>query len=140
MDLRAQEIGRAYGDAFVGRDRDAFLALIHPEAELYLPRSVLEGGPPYRGLEGAAQAWDDAFDLWDRFEAEDRGFNAIGDVFIVHFRVRCFPHREGPPVDYDGHYVMELRDGLISYSRPYVDRDEALRDAESRSVRGLRSG
>jgi ketosteroid isomerase-like protein len=62
----------------------------------------------------------------------------LDDVFIAHLRVRCFPHREGPPVEYDGHYVMELRDGKIVYSRPYLDREEAQRDAESRSAR--RSG
>jgi ketosteroid isomerase-like protein len=87
----------------------------------------------------AGQAWADAFDLWERFESEERGFDVMGDIFVAHLRVRCFPHREGPPVEYDGHYVMELRDGKISYSRPYVDRAEARRDAEARSAQRLRS-
>jgi ketosteroid isomerase-like protein len=108
---------------------------MHPQVEMYLPRSVLEGGAPYRGLPGAERAWADAFDLWERFESEERGVDVFGDVFIAHLRVRCFPHREGPPVEYDGHYVMEPRDGKIVYSRPYLDREEARRDAESRSAR-----
>jgi ketosteroid isomerase-like protein len=130
---------RAFADAFASGDRDAFLALMHPEAEMWLPRSVLEGGPPYRGLKGAAQAWDDAFDLWERFEFEEPSFDALGDVFITHVRVRCFPHRGRPPVEYDGHNATELCDGKISYWRPYVDRDEARRDAEARSAQRLRS-
>jgi ketosteroid isomerase-like protein len=134
----AEEMGRAFSDAFVHADRDAFLGLIHPQIEMYLPRSVLEGGAPYRGLSGAERAWADAFDLWEKFETEVRGVDVFGDVFIAHYRVRCFPHREGPPVEYEGHYVTELLDGKIVYSRPYLERDEAQRDAESRSAQ--RSG
>ena len=106
---------------------------------MYLPRSVLEGGSPYRGLEGAEQAWSDAFDLWERFEIETRGFDTIGEVFISVIRARCFPHREGPPVEYDGHWVMELRDGKIAYARPFLDRAEARRDAEARASQELQS-
>lgn len=129
IDPHATEVASAFGDAFARGDRDDFLALMHPEVEIYLPRSALEGGPPYRGLEGAARAWADAFDLWKRFEAELREVSAVGDVFIFAYRVRCFPHREGPPVEYDGHYVTQLRDRKIAYTRPYLDRAAALEAA-----------
>lgn len=139
VDPRAEEVGRAFGDAFADSDRAGFLALMHPKVEMYLPRSVLEGGPPYRGLDGAEHAWSDAFDLWKRFEVETRSFEVIGDTFILVNRARCFPHREGPPVEYDGHWVIELRDGKIRYARPYLDGAEARRDAEARASGGIPS-
>lgn len=136
----AEKLGMAYLGAFVRRDREAFLALVHPEAEMYLPRSALEGGPPYRGLAGAVQLWADAFDLWERFEGETRAVEAVGDVFVFTYRVTCFPYREGPPVQYEGHYVTEVPDGKIVYSRPYLDWAEAQRDAEARAASRDRPG
>jgi ketosteroid isomerase-like protein len=129
---------RALADPWNRADRDAFLGMMHPDAECWLPRSVLEGGAPYRGLEGAAQAWADGFEIWERFDATPRGFGWIGDVCIAEYRVRCFPRREGPPVEYDGHYVTEFRDGKVAYWRPYLDGAEALAVAEARAAGGVR--
>jgi ketosteroid isomerase-like protein len=120
-------------DAWNRSDQAAFLALLHSDAETFLPRSVLEGGPPYRGLEGAAQLWSDAFEVWERFEIESREVSAVGGVLIFAARVHCVPRREGPPVDYDGYWVTELRDGKIAYWRPYLDRMEALGAAKDRA-------
>ncbi len=113
---------------------------MHPNAECWLPRSALDGGAPYRGLEGAAQAWADGFDVWERFEVERRELLHVGEVLIDVVRVRCVPHGEGPPVVYDGHYVTELRDGMVTYWRPHLDRAEALDAAEARAARTVRPG
>jgi ketosteroid isomerase-like protein len=133
-----EELSRAAADAWNRTDRDAFLALVHPEAETYLPRSLLEGGPPYRGLEGAEQLWSDAFEAWERFEIESHEVTTIGGVLIFALRTHCIPRMEGPPVDYDGYWVTELRDGKIAYWRPYLDRTEALEAAQTRAARRLR--
>jgi ketosteroid isomerase-like protein len=133
-----EELHRAVADAWNRTDRDAFLALIHAEAETYLPRSLLEGGPPYRGLEGAAQLWSDAFEVWERFELEPREVGDVSGVLVLPLRVHCVPRREGPPVDYDGFWVTELRNGKIAYWRPYLDRTEALNAAQARAAGGLR--
>jgi ketosteroid isomerase-like protein len=135
MKSSAEDLARAWADAFARADRDAFLGLMHPDVEMYLPRSALEGGDPYRGSTGAAQAWADAFDLWERFDVELRGFDASSDGLIFVYRARCFPRGEGPPVDYLAHNVIELRDGKIIYSRPHLDPNEARDDAEARATR-----
>jgi ketosteroid isomerase-like protein len=135
MKSTAEDLASAWADAFAGADRDAFLGLMHPDVEMYLPRSALEGRDPYRGSTGAAQAWADAFDLWQRFEVEPLGFDAAGDVLILAYRARCFPRREGPPVDYVAHNVIEPRDGKIVYSRAHLDPSEARDDAEARAAR-----
>src|ERR671918_218507 len=76
--VEAEDLMKAFADAWNDADRDAFLALMHSEVEMYLPRSVLEGGAPYRGLEGAAQAFADGFDMWERFEIELREVSYVG--------------------------------------------------------------
>jgi ketosteroid isomerase-like protein len=139
VDTQVEELVKALVDAWARADRDAFLALMHPDAESWLPRSALEGGAPYRGLQGAAQAWADGFDIWERFEGELREFRYVGDVLVAEFRVRCIPRGEGPPVEYDGHYVTELRDGKVAYWRPYLDRADAAADAEARAATRLRA-
>lgn len=133
-----EELNRALADAWNRTDREAFLSLVHPQAEAYLPRSLLEGGPPYRGLEGAAQLWADAFDVWERVELQSRGVKPVGGVRIFAWHVHCIPRGKGPPVDYDGYWVTELRDGKLAYWRPYLDQDEALDAAQARAVGGLR--
>jgi ketosteroid isomerase-like protein len=138
VDRQAEELLRALADAWAQAGREAFLAVMHPDAEMWLPRSALEGGAPYRGLEGAAKAWADGFDIWERFEIERRELRTVGDVLIDLVHVRCFPRGEGPPVEYDGYYVTEIRDGKVAYWRPYLDRAEALDAAEARAVRGVR--
>ena len=140
VDPQPEEVMRALADAWSGADRDAFLALMHPDAEMWLPRSALEGGAPYRGLDGAAQAWEDGFEIWQRFEAEPRGLSYVGDAWIAEYRVRCFPRGDGPRVEYAGHYVTDFRDGKVVYWRPYLDRAEALDAANARAARGVRPG
>jgi ketosteroid isomerase-like protein len=134
MESTAEDLARAWADAFARADRDACLGLMHPYVEMYLPRSALEGGEPYRGLTGASQAWADAFDIWERFEFEPLGFDTAGDVLVFTYRARCFPRREGPPVDYVAHTVIELRDGKIFYWRPHLDSSKARDDAEARAA------
>jgi hypothetical protein len=133
MAPRPEDRVTAWFDAFADADRDAYLSLIHPGAQMWLPRAALEGGEPYRGIDGAGRAWDDAFDVWERFEYEPRELDAIGGVLIVGVLVRCFPRREGPTVEYLGYNVTELRDAKIVYWRPYLERAEAQADAEARS-------
>jgi ketosteroid isomerase-like protein len=130
--VEAEELMKAFADAWNHADRAAFVALMHPEVEMYLPRSVLEGGSPYRGLEGAAQAFADGFDIWERFEVELRQLSYVGGLLVVAFRSRQVPHGQGPPVQYDAYSVTELRDGKIAYWRPYLDQAEALQAAEAR--------
>jgi ketosteroid isomerase-like protein len=133
-----QELNQAWADVWSRTDREAFLALIDSDAEMYLPRSLLEGGAPYRGLEGAAQLWADAFEMWERLEIEPREVRPVGGVLIFAYRAHCIPRGEGPPVDYDGYQVTELRDGKIAYLRPFLDRAEALDAAQARAADALR--
>jgi hypothetical protein len=40
---------------------------------------------------------------------EPLGFDTGGDVLILAYRARCFPRREGPPVDYVAHNDNQAR-------------------------------
>lgn len=131
--MEAEELMKAFGEAWNRADADAFVELMHAEAEIYLPRSILEGGAPYRGLEGAAQAFADGFDMWERFHIELLELSPVGDLVVATWRNRLVPRGRGPAVQYDSYGVTELRDGKIAYLRPYLDRAEAFQAAEARS-------
>jgi hypothetical protein len=78
-------------------------------------------------MAGSASRW-----MWRR------ELRYVGDVLIDMVRVRCIPRGEGPPVEYDGDYVTELRDGKVAYWCPYLDPAEAVTAAEARAAWGVR--
>lgn len=121
-EVRPEELITALYDAWSRGDRDAFVALVHPQAEISLPRRLLKDGSPYRGLKGAEHLWEDARKIWDRFEIESCEVQPVGSLLILAAHARCTPHGEGSPMDYDGLWVAELRDGKLAYWCPYLEQ------------------
>ena len=94
--------------AFVDRDAEAFAECFAEDAELLLPRNLLEGGS-YRGREGARRA--------------------IADQVLVVVRVTNVGKAGTPTVEYEGVHLASLRDGKIVHWRPYQSQREALEAA-----------
>ncbi len=107
--------------------------MMHPDLEMYLPRSAIEG-TVYRGREGAGQAFDDTFDFWERIEFV--GASSIDrqadDWYLTKTRVRGHTRGPGPQVEYDAWWLFRLQDGLVAYTHPYQDPDEALAAFDAR--------
>ena len=111
--------------AFSDRDVDAFVDCFHSEAELLLPRNLLEGGS-YRGHTGVRQAFADAFETWEeiRFELDD--IRVLDDGAVALGRTTNVGKNDAPSVEYESAYLVRLRDGKIAYWRPYQSHHEAL--------------
>jgi ketosteroid isomerase-like protein len=110
---------------FADRDVDAWVECFHPDAELLLPRNLLEGGN-YRGHAGVRQAFVDAFETWAdlRFELDE--LRMLGDGGVALGQTVAIGKGDAPAVAFQSAYLVRLRDGKIVYFRPYQSHHEAL--------------
>ena len=98
--------------------------MFHRDCEVLLPRNLLEGGS-YRGPEGVRRAFADLAETWERIEWRIEEFRDFGDQVVALGRTVNVP-RTGPPIEYTSAYLFEVRDGMISYLRPFQSHEEAL--------------
>jgi ketosteroid isomerase-like protein len=123
------EIVRAAYDAFNRGDYESWLAAYDEDGEFY----DLAEAPDTGMLRGHAglRAWiarlRDALGEGFRFEPQAI---AEGDgVFVVDTRVVGVGVASGIPVDMTVYIVLRLRDRKVVWSKPFVDRAEALKAA-----------
>lgn len=111
--------------AFIDRDAEAFAGCFAEDAELLLPRNLLEGGG-YKGPEGARRAIADTFDTWAEIRLEIQGIREVGDQVLVLTRVTNVGKAGTPTIEYEGAHLVRLRDGQIVQWHPYLSEREAL--------------
>jgi ketosteroid isomerase-like protein len=128
------ELVRTWVDSWVRGDTESAVAMFHQDCEVLLPRNVLEGGS-YRGPEGARRAFADLAETWQTVEWRIDEFRDFGDRVVALGRTLNVP-LAGPPIEYTSAYLFELRDGRISYLRPFQSHEEAL-EAASLSERDI---
>src|SRR5687767_9510151 len=104
--------------AFLDRDAEAFAECFAEDAELWLPRNLLEGGS-YEGREGAKRALADAFDTWADIRIRIESIREMGDQFLLVVRVTNVGKPGTPSIEYEGVQLAKLREGKIVHWRPY---------------------
>ena len=110
-------------EAFNRRDRQAFLALMHDDAEIVPLRAALEG-TVYRGPGAAARFWDEGDAAWESLRLELE-LSQVGERVLGLGWLRASGRTTGAPVETPLGLVAELRDGRIAAGRAYTDLDEA---------------
>ncbi len=110
--------------AWNARDADALAADAHPQAEILLPRNLLEGGS-YAGPEGARRALADALETWEETQVFVETIREAGDQVVVLGRTVNRPPG-GPRTETKAGYVIRIRDGKIAHLRPFMSHAEAL--------------
>ena len=125
MSQENMETVRAAFEAFAGQDSEAFVSCFHQDVELLLPRNVLEGGS-YRGHEGVARAFADAFRTWEGFRFDIQDMKAVGDRIVALGRTTAVGKGDAPAIDYQTAYLCKMDAGKIVYLRPYQSHAEAL--------------
>ena len=122
------EIVRRAGRAFVNRDLEGWVGCFDGNAELLLPRNVLEGGS-YQGHEGIRQAFADVYETWEAFDFDVESVQERGDLVLLLGRATNVGKGDAPTVEYESAWFCRLRAGKIVYFRPFQSHAEALEAA-----------
>jgi hypothetical protein len=137
-DEAAWRLATAYIDAWNRRDREAWLELLHEELEFH-PTALVATGVVYRGIDGAAEYFDDLVAGNRAERAEVVGLRRIAPTrFLIELELWIEERHladaqviaevlEGKFVDTRG-YLSEVRTlastGLIPEEAPAISRPE----------------
>ena len=110
------------------RDVEAWIECFHPEAEMLMPRNLLEGGN-YKGHDGLRQAFEDAFKTWDDLRVEVEDIRPLDDGALLLGHSVNVGKGNAPTIEFQSAFLIKLRDGKVSYCRPYQSHAEALEAA-----------
>jgi len=121
-----EEPAHRFADAITRCDRDAAVAVCHPEIEF---RSVLGiSGRAYAGHEGIRRYLDDVESAWDewRVEVERVSEGPDGRVAIL-MTMHARGKESGAALAERTGHVWTLRDGRLLRNEPYRDAEQAFR-------------
>src|ERR1700752_2927550 len=94
-----------------------------------IPFGAAMEGTSYRGVD-AVVGWlrDEIWANWEHFDTVPEEFTRVGERILVTGRWHARGKGSGVELDIPATWVIEVRDGKITYWRTYTDRDQALRD------------
>jgi ketosteroid isomerase-like protein len=115
-------------EAFNEKDVDAFAALTTADFE-WSPSMVAVEGEIFRGREGIERYFRSLDTSWEKFHIQRGRFLDSDGVVVMLGRLEGRGMGSGVPVDSSLGMVFDVRDGLISRIRGYLDHADALRVA-----------
>lgn len=122
------EEARALLDGRIARmnegDVDGMLEGVHPEVVWQAPPGP-SGSPVFRGHEGVRQFVREWLEAWGKFEQEVLDAQIEGDWAVARVALRTRGEASGLEMEFEGGYLMGLKDGLLVYMRIYTDYDAA---------------
>jgi uncharacterized protein len=122
------QIVRRVFDAFVRRDVDGALEVMHPEVEFTAPatQELAEKDVSYRGHDGVRDYFDDVARVWKALEVFLHEYHDVGDdrVLVVG-RVRA-RGTKGRIVDGPAQWAWRIEDDKIVWGHVFTDRDQAV--------------
>ena len=110
------------------KDLAAFERDLDPDI-VTIPFGAAMEGKSYRGVD-AVVGWlrDEIWANWEHFDTVPEEFTRVGQRILVTGRWHARGKASGVELDISATWVIEVRDGKITYWRTYTDRDQALRD------------
>ena len=110
------------------KDLAAFERDLDPDI-VTIPFGAAMEGKSYRGVD-AVVGWlrDEIWANWDHFDTVPEEFTRVGQRILVTGRWHARGKGSGVELDIPATWVVEVRDGKITYWRTYTDRHQALRD------------
>jgi ketosteroid isomerase-like protein len=109
-------------------DPDALLRELHPEI-VAVPFGAAMEGKAYRGPDEVVGWWRDEIQVnWEVFQVLPQSFQRVGGKLLVTGRWNARGRESGVELDIRAAWVVEVRDGLISYWQTYTDHAQARRD------------
>ena len=110
------------------KDLAAFERDLDPDI-VTIPFGAAMEGKSYRGVD-AVVGWlrDEIWANWEHFDTVPEEFTRVGERILVTGRWHARGKASGVELDIPATWVVEVRDGKITYWRTYTDRDQAHRD------------
>ena len=110
------------------KDLAAFERDLDPDI-VTIPFGAAMEGTSYRGVD-AVVGWlrDEIWANWEHFDTVPEEFTRVGERILVTGRWHARGKGSGVELDIPATWVIEVRDGKITYWQTYTDRDQALRD------------
>jgi ketosteroid isomerase-like protein len=110
------------------KDLAAFERDLDPDI-VTIPFGAAMEGKSYRGVD-AVVGWlrDEIWANWEHFDTVPEEFTRVGQRILVTGRWHARGKASGVELDIPATWVVEVRDGKITYWRTYTDRHQALRD------------
>jgi ketosteroid isomerase-like protein len=111
---------------------DRVLELLAPDSVFVVPPEASAEPDTYRGHDGARRYFGGFDGILDdvRFELLDCD-QVTDDTVLAASRLTGRGTTTGIPVEQETFVVLTVRGGLVTWIRPYSDRDEALADVRS---------
>jgi ketosteroid isomerase-like protein len=110
------------------KDLAAFERDLDPDI-VTIPFGAVMEGKSYRGVD-AVVGWlrDEIWANWEHFDTVPEEFTRVGERILVTGRWHARGKGSGVELDIPATWVVEVRDGKITYWQTYTDRDQARRD------------
>jgi ketosteroid isomerase-like protein len=118
---------RAIG-AFNERDIETFASLTTPDFE-WSPSMVAIEGETFLAREGIEKYFAQLQSAWERFQIHLGRFREAEEVVVMLGQLEARGRTSGVPVDAPLGMVFDMRDGVISRIRGFLDHADALRAA-----------
>ena len=112
-------------EAFNARDVESFAALTASDFE-WFPSMMAVEGASFRGPDGVALYFERLGGAWDYFNVTPERYLEGDGLVLVLGRLEGRGRGSGATVDSALGMAFDLREGLITRIRGYLDRDEAL--------------
>ena len=123
------EVVRRAWAAFSRDDQGGMVRELHPEI-VAVPFGAEMEAKAYRGPQGVLRWWRDEIQTnWESFQVIPEEFERAGDRLLVTGRWNARGKESGVELDVPASWVVEVRDGKISYWQTYTDHAQARRDA-----------
>ena len=116
-------------EAFNRRDLDTFLALTDPDVELSSRLVEVEGGGPFRGLDGVRNWWENVFGIWSEVGAVIEDVRDLGDVTVTRIRLHGRGGESDAPWEQTQWQVADWRRGKMIRGGTFLSEAEALEAA-----------
>jgi ketosteroid isomerase-like protein len=108
-------------------DIDGVLELLAPDSVFVVPPEASAEPDTYRGHDGARRYFSGFDGILDDVRFELLDFDQVtDDTVLAASRLTGRGTTTGIPVEQETFVVLTVRGGLVTWIRPYNDRDEAL--------------
>jgi ketosteroid isomerase-like protein len=127
MSQSAASVVRALFERVNAGEIDRAIELLAPDAVFVVPPDASAEPDTYRGHDGARRYFSGFDGVLDEVRFELLELEQVtDDTVLTDTRLRGRGTTTGIPVEQETFPVITVRDGLVTWIRPYADRESAL--------------